>query len=51
MLCPQTASTLSAMGYTCALTGSYSKAVDCFHKVGLVVSSSEYIPFTVHVDD
>jgi len=33
VLCPQTASTLSAMGYTYALIGSYSAAVDCFHKV------------------
>ena len=33
VLCPQTASTLSAMGYTYALTGCYSNAVDCFHKV------------------
>ena len=35
VLCPQTASTLSAMGYTYALTGCYSNAVDCFHKVPL----------------
>jgi len=41
VLCPQTASTLSAMGYTYALTGRYSNAVECFHKV-LV------LPNTVH---
>jgi len=33
VLCPHTASILSAMGYTYALTGRYSNAVDCFHKV------------------
>jgi len=32
-MCPQSASTLSAMGYNYALTGCYSNAVDCFHKV------------------
>ena len=35
VLAPQAASTLSAMGYTYALIGSYSTAVDCFHKVSL----------------